>query len=88
MVNRPAVLPALEITIRPSFAVEPSAVAVASANNCSLLSITAEYTPVIAAELMAALNPAMSLFGDTGTVTVSPLITMVSLAVKSDTTAF
>ena len=84
---RPAVLPTLLITMMPSSAVEPSAVAVASANKHNLLSITAEYTPVMAAVLMAALSPATSLFGIAGTATDVPLITIVLVAVKSAVTA-
>ena len=61
------------ITIAPSSAVEPSAVAVLSANKHSLLSITAEYTPVILAVLMFVLM-VCTVFPEL-TTTVTPLIT-------------
>ena len=51
--------------------------AVLSANKQSLLSITAEYTPVMLAVLMAALSPWMVLLAAAGTATDVPLITMV-----------
>ena len=72
----------------PSSAVEPSAVASLLANKQSLLSITAEYTPVILALLIAALSPWMVLLVDAGTATVVPLITIVFPAVRVDVTAF
>ena len=67
---------------------EPSAEEVASQYNVNLLSITALCTPVIPAVLIAALSPAMSLLGLTGTATEVPLITKVFPAVKSFVTAF